>query len=102
MVRPSSRSNARRSSLICTAITSGGGVLFDLIPCLQQLWFMFLQDASDFPQLGFTKTFVPTQLNRRQPEFGFTTGLVHVHMRWFIGLRTVETYAVTLFAQNGR
>ena len=40
-------------------------------------------------QSAFPKTFVPTQLHRCQLELGFRTRPAHVHLRWFIRLRTL-------------
>jgi hypothetical protein len=95
-VRPSSKSNVSRSLVIYTEVTSGGGVLFSFIPQFNQSIFVRFQNPGDFPKFDFTKTFVPTQLDRREPEFGFAASLMHVHVRWFAGFRTVKPDAIPL------
>ena len=58
-VRPSSKPNVSRSSVIRTVVTSGGGVLFSFIPRLNQFGLMGCEYPGDFPQLGLTKAFAP-------------------------------------------
>ena len=81
MVRPSSNSNVSLLSVIWTDMMSGGGVLFRFIPSLQQFSFVCFQDTRDFVQFRFTKPFVPTQLDWRQPELRLVPRLVNVHVR---------------------
>jgi hypothetical protein len=57
---------------------------------------------SDFPEFGFTIAFVPTQLHRAKPELGFVSGLMHMHMRRFVGFGTVKPDAKAFDAQYRR
>ena len=61
---------------------------------------MNFQNPGNFPEFGFTKTLVPTQLHRCQPELCFVSSLVHVHVRRFVGFGTVKPDAITFDPQN--
>lgn len=81
---------------------SGGGVLFNFIPRLNQLFLVLFENSHDLSQICLSETLVPTKLDGSKPELGFTSSLMHVDVCGFIWLRAIKADSITFFPENRR
>jgi hypothetical protein len=102
MVRPSESSTESVSSVTSTATAVGAGVLRaeEGIPAIQKLFQILFYKFVDPTKLASGKAATALEPDRREPVFRFGVVSLHMNMRRFVPVPSVEEEAVRTATKN--